>query len=105
MRPPLGYGELSGEVMKLLKYRYGPKQADREWHLLLVIWLAEKVGMEQCKVDVLTKALWRNEFLVHHAALSNFSRRDVLGPFCAFILFQVKLEPFWLGIRPSNRCF
>ena len=37
--------------MKLLKCQYGLKQAGREWHLLLVTWLVEKIGMEQCKAE------------------------------------------------------
>ena len=49
MRLPPGCGELSGNVVKLLKGQYGLKQAGREWHLLLVTWLVKKIGMEQCK--------------------------------------------------------
>ena len=51
MRPPPGCGELSGKVVKVLKCQYGLKQAGREWHLLLVTWLVEKIGMEQCKAE------------------------------------------------------
>ena len=51
MRLPPGCGELSGKVVKLLKCQYGIKQAGREWHLLLVMWLVEKIGMEQCKAE------------------------------------------------------
>ena len=51
MRLPPGCGELSGKVVKLLKCQYGLKQAGRESHLLLVAWLVEKVGMEQCKAE------------------------------------------------------
>ena len=28
--------ELSGKIVRLLKYHYGLKQADKQWHLLLV---------------------------------------------------------------------
>ena len=48
---PPGCGELSGKVVKLLKCQYGLKQAGREWHLHLVTWLVEKIGMEQCKAE------------------------------------------------------
>ena len=48
---PPGCGRLSGKVVKLLKCQYGLKQAGREWHLLLVTWLVEKTGMEQCKAE------------------------------------------------------
>ena len=51
MRLPAGCGELSGKAVKLLKCQYGFKQAGREWHLLLVAWLVEKIGMEQCKAE------------------------------------------------------
>ena len=51
MRLPPGCGELSGNVVKLLKCQYGLKQAGREWHLLLVTWLVEKIGTEQCKAE------------------------------------------------------
>ena len=51
MHLPPGCGELSGKVVKLLKCQYGLKQAGREWHLLLVTWLVEKIGMEQCKAE------------------------------------------------------
>ena len=51
MRLPPGCGELSGKVVKLLKCQYGLKQAGREWHSLLVTWLVEKIGMEQCKAE------------------------------------------------------
>ena len=46
-----GCGELSGKVMRLLMCQNGLKQAGREWHLLLVTWLVEKIGMEQCKAE------------------------------------------------------
>ena len=48
---PPGCGELSGKDVKLLKGQYALKQAGREWHLLLVTWLVEKIGMEQCKAE------------------------------------------------------
>ena len=48
-RPPPDCGELSGKLVKLVKCQYGLKQASRELYLLLVRWLVEKVGMEQCK--------------------------------------------------------
>ena len=51
MRLPPGCGELSGKVVKLLKCQYGLKQAGREWHLLLVTWLVQRIGMEQCKAE------------------------------------------------------
>ena len=51
MRLPPSCGELSGKVVKLLKSQYGVKQAGREWHLLLVMWLVEKIGMEQYKAE------------------------------------------------------
>ena len=51
MRLSPGCGELSGKVVKLLKCQYGLKQAGREWHLLLVTWLVEKIGMKQCKAE------------------------------------------------------
>ena len=48
---PSPCGELSGKVVKLLKCQYGLKQAGREWHFLLVTWLVEKVGIEQCEAE------------------------------------------------------
>ena len=48
---PLGCGELSSKVGKSLKGQYGLEQAHREWHLLLVTWLVDKIGMEQCKAE------------------------------------------------------
>ena len=51
MRPPPGCGKLSGKVVKVLKCQYGLKHAGREWHLLLVTWQVEKIGMEQCKAE------------------------------------------------------
>ena len=51
MRLPPGCGEPSGKVVTLLKCQYGLKQAGREWHLLLVTWPVEKIGMEQCKAE------------------------------------------------------
>ena len=51
MRLTPGCGELSGNVVELLKCQYGLTQAGREWHLLLVTWLVEKIGMEQCKAE------------------------------------------------------
>ena len=51
MRLPPGCGELSGKVVTLFKCQYGLKQAGREWHLFLVTWLVEKIGMEQCKAE------------------------------------------------------
>ena len=51
MRLTPGCGELSGKIVKLLKCQCGLKQAGREWHLLLVTWLVEKIGMEQCKTE------------------------------------------------------
>ena len=51
MRLPLGCGELSNRVVKLLKCQYGLKQAAREWHRLLVNWLVGVIGLEQCKAE------------------------------------------------------
>ena len=51
MRLPPGCGELSGKVVRLLKCQHGLKQAGREWHMLLVIWLVEAIGLEQCKAE------------------------------------------------------
>ena len=51
MRLPPVCGELSGRVVRLLKCQYGLKQVGREWHLLLVKWLVETMGMEQCKAE------------------------------------------------------
>ena len=51
MRLPPACGELSGKVVKLFQCQYGLKQAGRGWHLLLVTWLVEKIGMEQCKAE------------------------------------------------------
>ena len=50
------------------------------------------VGTEEQYADVLTKALWRNKFLVHRAALMEFSWRHILSAFSASILFQVNRE-------------
>ena len=44
MRLLPGCGELSGKTVRLLKCQYGLKQAGREWHMLLVSWLVEKIG-------------------------------------------------------------
>ena len=52
MRLPPSCGGLSGEVVKLLKCQCGLKQAGRELHLLLVTWLVEIIGMEQCKAEL-----------------------------------------------------
>ena len=49
--PPVAGSPLSGKVVKLLKCQYGLKLAGREWHLFLVTWLVEKIGMEQCKAE------------------------------------------------------
>ena len=51
MRLLPGCGELSGKTVRLLKCQYGLKQAGREWHMLLISWLVEKVGFEQCKSE------------------------------------------------------
>ena len=51
MRLPPGFGELSGKIVRLLKCQYGLKQAGREWHMLLVNWLVEEIGLEQCKAE------------------------------------------------------
>ena len=49
MRFPPGSGELSGKILRLQKCQYGLKQAGREWHMFLVNWLVELIGLEQCK--------------------------------------------------------
>ena len=51
MRLPPGCGELSGKIERLLKCQYGLKQAGREWHMLLVNWLVEEIGLEQWKAE------------------------------------------------------
>ena len=51
MRLPPGCGELFGKIARLLKCQYGLKQTGREWHMLLVKWLAEEIGLEQCKAE------------------------------------------------------
>ena len=51
VQPPPGSGERCGKVTKLFKRQYGLKHAGREWHLLPVTWLVEKIGMEQCKTE------------------------------------------------------
>ena len=43
MRLPPGCGEISGKVVKPLKFPYVL--------LLLVMWLVEKIGIEQCKAE------------------------------------------------------
>ena len=52
------------------------------------------IETEEQHADVLTKAFWRNQFLVHRAVLMILSRRNVLGAFSAFILFQVSWNAF-----------
>ena len=47
MRLPPGCSKLSGKFVKLFKCQ----QTGREWHLLLITWLVEKIGMEQCKAE------------------------------------------------------
>ena len=37
--------------MRLLKCKYGLKQAGREWHILPVNWLVEEMGLEHCKAE------------------------------------------------------
>ena len=51
MRLPPGCGELSAKIMRLLTCQYGLKQAGREWHMLLINWLVEEIGLEQCKAE------------------------------------------------------
>ena len=51
MRLPAGCGELSGKTVGLRKFQYGLKQAGKEWHILLVKWLVEEIGLEQSKVE------------------------------------------------------
>ena len=46
---PPGCGELSGKIVWLLKCQHRLKQAGREWPMLLVNWLVEEIGLEQCK--------------------------------------------------------
>ena len=43
---PVGCGELSGGIVKLLKGQFGLKQAGREWHLFSVRWLVEIINNE-----------------------------------------------------------
>ena len=50
MKLPDGCGDKSGEIVKLNKVVNGLKQAGRQWSLRLAQVLAEKAGMEQCKV-------------------------------------------------------
>ena len=51
MRLPPGCGELTGKIVRLLKCQYGLKQAGRAWDMLLVNWLVEEIGLEQCKAE------------------------------------------------------
>ena len=51
MRLPPGCGELPGNIVRLLKCQYGLKKAGREWHMLLVSWLVDESGLEQCKAE------------------------------------------------------
>lgn len=53
MCPPSGYGELSGKVVQVFKCQHGLKEAGREWYILQVNWLVNKIGLEQCKVPLL----------------------------------------------------
>ena len=48
---PPGCGELSGKIVRLLTCQYDLKQGGREWHMLLVNWLVEEIGLEQCKAE------------------------------------------------------
>ena len=48
-RLPPGCGELPGKIVRFLKCQPGLKQAGREWHALLINWLVEEIGLEQCK--------------------------------------------------------
>ena len=43
---PLGCGELSGSVVWLPECQCGLKQAGREWHMMLVNWFIEEIGLK-----------------------------------------------------------
>ena len=49
------------------------------------------VGAEEQHADVLTKALWRNKFMVQRAALMNFSC-NILSAFSTPVLFHLSWE-------------
>ena len=51
MKPPDGYGDKSGKVVKLNKSVYGLKQAGRRWAMHLGDVIVRKIGIEQCKAD------------------------------------------------------
>ena len=51
MRVPPGFDELSGNVVRLLKCRYGLKHAGREWRMMLVTLLGEEMGLEHCRAE------------------------------------------------------
>ena len=67
MRLPAGCGELSGKIVRLLKCQYGLKQVGREWHMLLVNWLVEENGLEQCKAEpCVFRLMVKDEMVVVH---------------------------------------
>ena len=44
--------ELSEKIVRFLKCQYpGLTKAGREWHMFLVNWLEEEIGLEQCKAE------------------------------------------------------
>ena len=51
VRLPPGCGELSGKIARLLTRQHSLKQACTGWHMLLVNWLLEVIGLEQCKAE------------------------------------------------------
>ena len=48
MKLPYGYGERTGNVVKLDRALYGIKQAGRQWFDVLCQVLVDEQGMEQC---------------------------------------------------------
>ena len=61
IRLPPSCGELSGKIVRLLKCQYGLKEAGGEWHMLLVNWLVEEIGLEQCKAEPCVLLMVKNE--------------------------------------------
>ena len=51
IRLPPGCGDLSGNIVRLLKCQYSLKQVGREWHMLLVNCLLEETDLDQCKAE------------------------------------------------------
>ena len=103
MRLPPGCGELSGKVVKLLKCQYALK-AGREWHLLLVTWLVEKIGMEQCKAEPsVFRKIIKNEVSlmvgVHVDDIVVSGEHDLYDEFCS----QLK-QCFPVKTLGNSRC-